>query len=149
MFDVIGDGLRWLVLLALGLPILYALGHALLNWGLKPSRQQEAPDEPVATRARIEDLGIVQDGHSWRLPIKNLGDGPARNVHVYLNNRPITDFRSEASAEQYPISKLKPGDQHSYRIALGPGAQGKRVRLRIEWEDASGTQVWESVLKGP
>lgn len=149
MFDIFEEGLRWLVLLALGLPIVYTLGHGIKQWWLEPLWQEKPPEDSEAATAKVKDLGIVQDDRAQRLPVKNVGSGLAREVHVYLNNRPITDFRSGARAEQHPIPKLEPGDQHSYQIATGPAARGERVRLRIEWEDASGEHVQESVVMAP
>lgn len=147
MFDLLLERLYLVVLLV---PIVVALGSAAVKWWREAGQRSAAsPDQAEEGTARVEAVGLFPDGANHRLRLTNEGAAPARNVHVFLNNKPITAHRGGASAEPHPLSELGPGQSFSYRYASGWSTGDDEVLVRIEWEDRFGGGMERAILRVP
>lgn len=137
---------EWLYVTILMVPVLIAVGTLVTKWvrNAGGGRASASPDDAGENGADVNALGFVEEGDHQRLRLRNDGDVPAKDVHVYVNNKPVTVHRGGASAQQHPIPRLKPGYTFSYRYASG-GEQGAIVR--IEWTDATGGGTRETVVR--
>lgn len=145
MFDLLLERVYLVLLL---IPIVVALGSAAVKWWREAWRRTAASSEQSEEgSARVKAVGLFPDGANHRLQLTNEGTAPARNVHVYLNNKPITAHRGGASAEPHPLPELGPGQSFSYRYASGRGTGDDEVLVRIEWEDRFGGGMERAILR--
>lgn len=137
-------------LLLLIVPIVFAVGSGAIKWWREASRGTAVSSgETEEGEARVEPVGLFPEGQHYRLRLTNDGTVPARNVHVYVHNKPIPRYRGGASAEPHPFSEVGPGESFSYRYAPGGGEQGDNIIVRTEWKDASGGDVNQTAVRVP
>ena len=137
-----------LLLVMLVLPIVGALGAGAIKWW-REARGQRLPASGEVDGAEVGGMELVREAGHHRLRGRNTGATPARNVHVYLNNKPISRHRGGASAEQHPIPELGPDESFSYRYVSGQGEPPTRVAVRVEWDDGTGGGVAETTVPVP
>lgn len=145
MLDALLDRLFLIVLV---LPIVGALGAGVLKWW-REARGQRPSVSGEVDGAEVGEMELVREEGHYRLRGRNKGATPARDVHVYLNNKPISRHRGGASAEQHPIPELGPDESFSYRYVPGRGEPPNRVAVRIEWDDGTGGGVTETTVPVP
>ena len=144
------DGiLEPLYLLLLVVPIVFAVGSGLVKWWREATAAPADVSGSNEGPAGIEVLGVSPEGQEYRLRLTNDGPGPARDVHVYVQNTPIPMHRGGASAEPHPVPEVQSGESFSFRYAPGRGQQRDRIVVRVEWDDASGGGVQQTAVRVP
>lgn len=131
MFD---SAFEWLFIAILLAPVLLGLGTIVARLVGARSEGETVSDDASQEGAGVNALDFVRRGAHHRLRLVNEGRCPARDVDVFVNNKPVTAHRGGASAEEHPIRELGAGDTFSYRYA---SEDEEGVIVRIEWEDAT------------
>lgn len=143
-------GLDQFYLFLLIVPIVFAIGSGAVKWWREASFGVTTTSKTaVGGEADIEVVGLFPEGQHYRLRLINDGMGPARDVHVYVRNKPIPRHRGGASAELHPFPEVEPGESFSYRYVPDRGKQEDKVVVRTEWEDASGGDVKQTAVRVP
>lgn len=147
MPDVTADSLYLLLLI---IPVVFAIGSGVAKWW-RDARQGPATGAETAAdgEADIEAVGLFPEGRHYRLRLTNDGTASARDVHVYVRNKPIPRHRGGASAEPHPRPEVGPGESFSYRYVPSGGEQRERIVVRIEWDDASGENTKRTTVRVP
>lgn len=140
---MIDTALDWLVVTLLVIPMAIPLAMTARRW-IRAAWDvgRRLDDREQDGEAEIEAMGFELEGDHHRLRLKNAGDRAARDVRVYVNNKPITVHRGSARAEEYPIEILRSGSTTSFRYA----SDGEGVIVRTEWDDPSGGGTWEAAM---
>lgn len=146
MLDLLLDRLYLALLLV---PIVIALGSAVVKWWREMGEPPTSSDRTDQGTAEVRAVGLFPDGMHHRLRLTNEGTAPAHNVHVYVNNKSVPAHRGGASAESHPLPELGPGQSFSYRYSTGRGDANDQVLVRIEWEDRSGGGMRRTVVQVP
>lgn len=140
------DGLfDLLFIFVLLLPILGALGSGIMKWWRAASSQEMKGAEGRA--AKVEAVGLFPDEANYRLRLTNKGAGPAQDVHVYVNRRPISEHQKGEGAEPHPWPMVGPGQTISYRCAVNRWSGRDRALVRVEWEDATGGGMEQTTVR--
>lgn len=141
---MLDSALEWLFIAILLAPVLLGLGAIVARLVGARSEGKKVSDGAGQQGAEVRALDFVRRGAHHRLRVANEGRRPARDVHVFVNNKPVTVYRGGTSAEEHPIRELGPGDTFSYRYASED--DGGAI-VRIEWVDASGGGSSEAALE--
>lgn len=143
MNDGVLDILYIVILLA---PVVAVLVAGAERWWATRQSQASASATEGAT---VTASKFVRLGQNHQLQLVNEGAASARNVRVYVNNRPVTAHGEGAPAEQHPLPELAAGRRASYPYTTGQPGRGERALVRIEWTDSTGTGTWESTVGVP
>lgn len=93
--------------------------------------------------SRAETHRFVTGSH--KLQIKNAGQAQARNVHVRLNDTPISKVGSFTGAVDHPIPALAPGGSYEYRHTSDRDSPS-HFKVTLRWDDEAGGGEWKSTL---
>lgn len=113
-----------------------ALPQFLRNIRLE-SNDNGKPESLQGVRADLEiQMGFLGRWDEEQIIIENQGDGPAEEIEVFADERPINEASFVVDNQEF-VSRLRPGEEFGIKVALAFGVP-ERADIRVQWREESG-----------